>query len=112
MARATLIHDEDVRMWNTWFERAGLPVKETNREGRLFLEGSALLRDATLTGQGVAICRVALIAEDLRLKRLIRLSPITIDDDALYYIRLSPQRERSASIDRVLDWLMSSAQVK
>lgn len=110
LAAATLLHDEDLRLWHAWFQRAGIPFNESDPRGQLYFEGSSLLREAALTGQGVAICRSALIAEDLRVGRLVGLSAITVDDGALYYIRLSPRTERSSSIERIVTWLTASSQ--
>ncbi|TPW26753.1 LysR family transcriptional regulator [Martelella alba] len=99
LAGANLLHDEDMRMWRLWFARAGLVAPPFEQTTRSFFSSSGLGYDAALSGGGVALCREALIAPALENSQLIKLSDISIDDDACYYLRLSRQGEnRSAAV--------------
>ncbi len=110
LRRATLLHDEDQRMWSLWFDAAGIEFPGASGGHRLFLEGSSLLCAAALAGHGIGLCRLALIAPHLRDGRLVRVSPTTIDTDRCYY--LSPHRPDSGdpSVDTVAEWLVRQAE--
>ena len=82
--RAGLLHDTDVSAWREWLLLAGRSPPEP-MSGPIF-EDFNLLRAASLAGQGVALCPLALIGDDLAEGRLIRLSDITVNRDFSYYL--------------------------
>lgn len=104
---AGLLHDTDATGWRTWLEAAGGP--HTVAPGPVF-EDFNLLRAATLAGQGVALCPLAIIADDLREGRLVQLSERRINSDAAYYVvvpnHLALAPASAASLFR--DWLLST----
>lgn len=81
----TLLHD-DVRMdWPMWLLAAGVgDIVEANR-GPAFND-SALLLQATADGQGVALGRSALVADDLAAGRLVKPFSISLPSNYGYYI--------------------------
>ncbi|PZQ47174.1 MAG: LysR family transcriptional regulator [Rhodovulum sulfidophilum] len=110
MARAGLLHDSDERGWRGWLDAAGcadLPVAP----GPVF-EDFNLLRAAALAGQGVALCPLAIIAEDLRAGRLARLSDLTTQGEWAYYLvtRRDPESPPAPGLDRFRDWLLGTAE--
>ena len=109
LRQASLLHDEDQRMWSQWFAAAGVEFPGAGGSHRLFLEGSSLFCAAALAGHGVALCRRALIGKHLEAGRLVQVSPTTIDADRCYY--LSPPRTESGdpSVETVAAWLLAQA---
>ncbi|WP_439561857.1 LysR family transcriptional regulator [Roseinatronobacter sp.] len=107
---ARLLQDEDSRMWADWAKAAQCAAPEPPTKGLLYLAGSNLLTDAALAGQGVAICREALIAGHLRDGRLITLSRTAIDADACYFYTLSNAGRKQSTVSQVVSWLGSLAQ--
>lgn len=94
IASATRYSDEDMRMWDLWFAAAGLS-RPPEDPIRLHLGGSTMLRDVALHGQGISLCREALIQPELRSGRLVKLSDIGIDEDACYYLAFGdPDRHK------------------
>ncbi|MET3598958.1 LysR family transcriptional regulator [Martelella mangrovi] len=106
IARATLLHDEDMRMWKTWLSAAGIAAPDERNERRLFFSGSALICDAALRGLGVALCREALIEPYLERGELIRLSDIRIDRTAVYYLQISQHGMNRHAAIAITDWLI------
>lgn len=90
---AGLLHDSDLDGWREWLRRAGIEAPEV-LPGPVF-EDFNLLRAAALAGQGVALCPVALIGDDVRAGRLRQLSEITVHDDRGYHLLERPVQERS-----------------
>jgi DNA-binding transcriptional LysR family regulator len=111
MARAGLLHDSDETGWRAWLDAAGEPSRAV-AAGPVF-EDFNLLRAAALAGQGVALCPLAIIAEDLRAGRLVQLSTRTIRAENAYYIVM--RRDTGAggaeARDRFRDWLLSTVEV-
>ncbi|QQM32223.1 LysR family transcriptional regulator [Martelella lutilitoris] len=105
LARATLLHDEDMRMWRTWFAAAGLAPQYEGETRRLFFSGSALICDAARQGLGVALCREALIEPYLEKGELVRLSDIRIDNASVYYLALSQHGMNRRAAIALADWL-------
>ena len=109
MLHAGLLHDSDLAGWRGWFEAAG--------EGDIGIapgpvfEDFNLLRAAVLAGQGVALCPLAIIADDLREGRLAQLSERTIRAACAYYIVTRATRERSVApaVELFRAWLLSTA---
>jgi DNA-binding transcriptional LysR family regulator len=106
IARATLLHDEDMRMWRTWLSAAGMEATAASEGRRLFFSGSALICDAALSGLGVALCREALIEPYLARGELVRLSDIRIDHASVYYLALSQHGMNRRAARALADWLL------
>ncbi len=87
LAALGLLHDTDHGGWQDWFARAGAATPPAS--GPIF-EDFNLLRAAALSGQGVALCPLAMIRADLEAERLVRLSDVTVLEDAGYYLLWGP----------------------
>ncbi|MFQ5995526.1 MAG: transcriptional regulator GcvA, partial [Acidiferrobacterales bacterium] len=70
LAHHTLLHDEDHGDWRTWLIAAGAKDVDATR-GTVFTD-SGMLIQAAVGGQGVALARGALAADDLAADRLVR----------------------------------------
>lgn len=79
-----LLHDTDYGGWQEWFDRANSNIKAP-ATGPVF-EDFNLLRAAALSGQGVALCPLAMIRADLEAGRLVRLSDVMVLEETGYYL--------------------------
>jgi LysR family transcriptional regulator, glycine cleavage system transcriptional activator len=106
MARAQFLHDTDFSGWQQWFRRAGSSTPALDHS--LVFEDFNLLRAATLAGQGISLCPVKLIADDLKTGRLIQISNVMVSEDSGYYVKAasSPQTEQRKVFG---EWLMATA---
>ena len=85
IAAAGLLHDTDHAGWNAWLSRAGAGCARGAPDGPVY-EDFNLLRAAALAGQGVALCPLAMIRDDLDSGRLVQLSPVTVLENYGYYL--------------------------
>lgn len=83
-----LLHDTDHTGWQEWFDRAGATDRPA-ATGPIF-EDFNLLRAAALSGQGVALCPLAMVRPDIEANRLTRLSDVTVLEDTGYYLLWGP----------------------
>lgn len=88
IAKLGLLHDTDHSGWKEWFERAKAAVSAPTT-GPIF-EDFNLLRAAALSGQGVALCPLAMVRADLEAQRLVRLSDVMVLEDTAYYLLWGP----------------------
>jgi DNA-binding transcriptional LysR family regulator len=77
-------------------------------EGPLF-EDFNLLRAATLAGQGISLCPLSIIHDDLVAGRLIQLSDIRVLEQSAYYLLQSDQalRAQRPEVALFVEWLMA-----
>lgn len=104
-AASALLHDTDQQGWARWF------LKATGRgigfsDGPVF-EDFNLLRAATLAGQGISLCPLAIIHDDLLSDRLVQLSDITVLDESAYYLLESARPNQETRPEQTLfrQWL-------
>ncbi|MBC2835915.1 LysR substrate-binding domain-containing protein [Paragemmobacter straminiformis] len=88
IAKLGLLHDTDHTGWKEWFDRAkaAQPAPTT---GPIF-EDFNLLRAAALSGQGVALCPLAMVRADIEAQRLVRLSDVMVLEDTGYFLLWGP----------------------
>jgi LysR family transcriptional regulator, glycine cleavage system transcriptional activator len=102
LARCTLLR-HSWQQWGPWMRAARLRAREPSRG--LVVSDSAMLLEAALAGQGVALARSLFAADDLRAGRLVRLFDVTIDDAWSYYL-LWPASSTLSGLARAFrDWL-------
>lgn len=108
MVAAGLLHDTDHSGWQAWLSANGAD-HEAAANGPVF-EDFNLLRAAALAGQGVAICPLAIIRDDLDAGRLVSLSQATIRNEFAYYVirRQAPGTQTAAAQTAFCDWLLST----
>jgi LysR family glycine cleavage system transcriptional activator len=91
--------------WAHWFAAAGM--QWTGRPGLRFSdEGHAI--QAALSGQGVALLSIALLAEDLRAGRLVRLPGPALPGHTYHLVR-SAGHLLSRHVDAAQAWLRAEA---
>ena len=108
LIHAGLLHDTDTDAWRTWLMRAGVPMPGPLK-GPVF-EDFNLLRAAALVGQGVAICPLAMIRDDLDRGHLVQLSQTTVLEPMNYYLLAAETADpaRRAAADAFRDWAFSA----
>ena len=84
LVKCCLLHDLDRRPWSRWFKAAGVKLDDP-QPGPLF-EGFNLLHSAMLASQGVGLAPTAILADDLKSGRLIRLFETEVLHEKAYYI--------------------------
>ncbi len=105
---AGLLHDADTSAWRVWLDRAG--AKASGPLAGPVFEDFNLLRAAALVGQGVALCPIAMIKDDLNQGHLVQLSEVSVLEQMNYYLLSSktidpPKRDAA---DAFRDWAFAS----
>ena len=97
-----LIHSDIAEDWAAWFAAAGMGDVPVPR-GPAFGDDTAILQ-AVLAGQGIALGRSLLIADDLADGRLI--APFSIKLDASFSYWFVCPSGRSNEVSTVSDWIV------
>ncbi len=90
--------------WGPWFQAAGLDLAEPTSGPKFSDAGLAIA--AAVAGQGVALARRALVAEDLAAGRLVRLGGCEVVDCHAYYLARPLGAGRAEKIAAFRDWLL------
>ncbi|MCY0389091.1 transcriptional regulator GcvA [Robbsia sp. Bb-Pol-6] len=90
--------------WRLWFDAAGLHDAPEPVHGPRYLDSSHLL-DAALRGQGIALVRSSLAADDLRAGRLLRLFDVDASSGALTRAVCPVALRETARVRAFFDWL-------
>jgi LysR family glycine cleavage system transcriptional activator len=113
LAGFKLIHDVSVdarsgfTTWSAWFEEVGAKV-DTKRGLRI--NNSAAVLQAAIEGQGVALARSIMVADDVAAGRLVRLFPEIEHASALaYYVVYQPEHAALPKLVAFRDWLVREA---
>jgi LysR family glycine cleavage system transcriptional activator len=105
----TLLHDDAYVDWTMWLLVAGVKGVDP-RQGPFFTD-SALVIQAAVEGQGVALARGALAAGDIAAGRLVKPFDIAISTENAYYV-LSPRATcHHPKIAAFREWLLEEAAV-
>ena len=103
----TLLHDEGHGEWRTWLLAAGVENVDPTR-GTVFMD-SGMLIEAAATGQGVALARGALAADDLASGRLVRPFEINVPAEYAYYVVCPEATADQPKVAAFRDWLLKEA---
>ena len=88
LARHTLIHDSLHENWRMWLLAAGAPGVDAARGPGYYL--SNLVVQAAVAGEGVAIGRSVLVADELASGRLVKPFDVSLPVEFAYYV-VSPR---------------------
>lgn len=105
LARCTLLRNP-WQPWSPWFQVAGLAWPEPSTGP--FYPDSGLLIRACAAGEGVALGRGLLVADDLRAGRLVRPFELTAPDINGYFLVCPTNTGRGAAITLFGDWLQAA----
>lgn len=101
--RAVLLHSDIEENWKAWFRAADLEGRPVPRGPRLGDDAATL--QAALDGQGVALGRSILIADDLRTGRLISPFPIQLRASYSYWFVTPITASATQDLHSVYEWL-------
>jgi LysR family glycine cleavage system transcriptional activator len=101
-----LLHDAFNVGWESWAEQTGLNADQINAQSIKYVD-SAVLLEAAIDGQGVALARHLLAERDLKLGRLIRLDDSSVPlDRGLFFVCRRGDQER-VTVRIFKKWLLS-----
>ncbi len=105
---AGLLHDTDATGWQAWLHKAAADVPQ-QLPGPVF-EDFNLLRAAALSGQGIALCPIAMIHDDLAAGRLLQLSSVTVLERFNYYLVSGSPAEPAirTAMEAFTDWVFTA----
>ncbi len=103
----TLLHDDGYVDWAMWLLVAG--VEDISPTQGPYFTDSALVIQAAVEGQGVALARGALAAGDLAAGRLIKPFDIAIPTEYAYYVVCPKATAQHPKIAAFRDWLLDEA---
>ncbi|HLI12227.1 MAG TPA: transcriptional regulator GcvA [Alphaproteobacteria bacterium] len=103
-----LLHEEATQIdWRIWLMAAGVNGIDPSR-GPIYSHAS-LVMQAAIAGEGVALGRTALIAEDLAAGRLVKPFDIALKAEYAYYIVYPPRMLERPKVAAFRDWLLEEA---
>ena len=96
--------------WQRWLDKQQLSQLEPKRW--LYLNYSHQIVQAALSGQGIALCRMPLIADHLASKNLVELLPSArLDSPLAYWLIVAKRSTQRPEIVAFCDWLIAQAAV-
>lgn len=91
--------------WHRWFEAAG--IRDLDPEGGMRFESSNLALHAAIEGLGVTMGIEALVEEDLKAGKLVRLFDIARKSDSPFQLAYPSARKNDPMIIAIRDWLLA-----
>jgi LysR family glycine cleavage system transcriptional activator len=109
LAAETLIHDDYPDAWARWFAAQNLELPRRARQSEL--TDSAMLVEAAVRGQGVALARWSLAVDELELGRLVSLFPkVPPLPTGLAYFLVSPRENlKRSEVAAFRDWVVTES---
>jgi LysR family glycine cleavage system transcriptional activator len=105
LARHTLLHDVFTVDWAAWLHSAGIDTIDPHR-GPTFLSSDHAI-SAAVEGEGIALGRSALVADDLAAGRLVRPFALSLPAGFAYYLVYPPRALHRPNVKAFRDWLMA-----
>ncbi|WP_245220832.1 transcriptional regulator GcvA [Pseudomonas batumici] len=102
-----LLHDTPREAWRYWCDQAGIDGLEVDA-GASFNDASLALQ-AAVEGQGVALGRLMLAADDLRAGRLVQPFDVVLPNDYSYWLVYPPAALDKPQVAAFRTWLLSEA---
>jgi LysR family glycine cleavage system transcriptional activator len=104
----TLLHDQGVvEDWPSWLRTAGVSGVDSSR-GPSFSH-SAMLIEAAIAGQGVALGRRSMVAQDLREGRLVQPFSLSLRPEFSYWVVCPEATTDKPKIVEFRTWLLEEA---
>ena len=114
LARFALIEDahpvhQDWATWRRWFDNQGLTTLQPQRW--LYFNYSYQMVQAALTGQGVVLARLPLVAESLASGDLVEPLPaLRLDSPNAYWLAQGPRAQQRPQVKAFAQWLVAQGQ--
>lgn len=106
LKRVALLHDQPRAAWQQWCQHTDVPLDLS--QGLVFND-AALVLQAAIEGQGVALGRLMLAADDLRKGRLVRLFEHALPNDYSYWIVYARSSAQRPEVAAFRSWLLEEA---
>jgi len=95
--------------WRRWFDLNGLPHQQPKRW--LYFNYAQQMAQAALAGQGLALARLPLVAENLARGELVEVLPERrLDTPLVYWLVPGPRSGQRPEVQAFCDWLVLQAQ--
>jgi LysR family glycine cleavage system transcriptional activator len=107
LLRVRLLHDTPRNAWKNWFGLAGMDAAGTGA-GASFNDANLALQ-AAVDGQGVALGRLVLAADELRRGRLVQPFDVVLPNDYSYWLVYPPGALQRPDAAIFREWLLSQA---
>lgn len=104
----TLLHDDGVEEWGEWLVAAG--VTGVNNDHGHWYRDSSLLLQAAIAGQGVALGRSVLAAEEIAAGRLVRPFDWSLPSTNAYYFVCPQSSMHRGKVVAFREWLLAEAE--
>jgi LysR family glycine cleavage system transcriptional activator len=96
--------------WRRWLDEHGFKKLEPKRW--LYFNYAHQIAQAALTGQGVALSRLPLVADSLASGDLVEVLPgMRLDTPMAYWLMVGPRSGMRPEIQAFCDWLLAQAQL-
>jgi LysR family glycine cleavage system transcriptional activator len=107
LRRHTLIHDDMRVNWGAWLHAAG--AEDVDATAGPGYTNSRLVLQVAIAGQGVALARSLLVADDLAAGRLVRPFDVAVPAGFAYYIVALPENWDRPKVRAFRDWLFAES---
>jgi LysR family glycine cleavage system transcriptional activator len=106
LTKHTLLHDTSRRDWKRWFKHVG--VKATNVNHGPIFSHSAMVVQAAVHGQGVALAHSFLAKPDIDAGRLVCPFPEVLESKNSYYIVCRERQLELGKISAFWNWVLDT----
>ncbi|MBC8339776.1 MAG: transcriptional regulator GcvA [Rhodospirillales bacterium] len=103
----TLFHDDVLEGWTEWFAAAGVTGGDFTH-GPAFSHSNLVMRSA-IAGEGVALGRSQLVADELASGRLVKPFEISVPSTWAYYIVSAPAHANRQKVKAFREWALEQA---
>jgi LysR family glycine cleavage system transcriptional activator len=106
----TLFHDNVLEGWAEWFAAAGITDSDAFTHGPAFSHSNLVVRSA-LSGEGVALGRSQLVADELSSGRLVKPFDISVPSTWAYYVVSTPAQANRLKVKAFRQWVLEQAKI-
>jgi LysR family transcriptional regulator, glycine cleavage system transcriptional activator len=96
---------EDRDYWQAWFEKAGVPIEEAREARGPIFNDSTYALQAAARGEGIALARRSIVAEDLERGTLKRLLDITVPSRERYWFVSPKETAETPKVKAFRKWV-------
>ena len=104
------MHNMEFMTWQHWLDGKQLPRLEPKRW--MYFNYAHQIAQAALTGQGVALARMPLVADSLARGDLVEFLPGSrVNTPCAYWLLVGPRSQGRAEVQAFCDWLLAQAAI-
>ncbi len=106
----TLLHERDYTEWAQWLAVAG--AREVDARRGPIIDESAVVLQAAIDGQGVALTSEGIVRSDLDAGRLVKPFDVDLDADNAYYLVAPPRAFERPNVQAFRDFLLAELEAE